>query len=330
MRAARSSATLSGWASASQPHTTRAGTTVTRQQRISLAALSILAAIGASMLAVIVATFWTTPGDNLAYWIAGNRLATGQPIYAAADVAFEPFAYHYPPPLAQVLAPITLVLPALAYAVVYRALMLLALWDIAGRRMVNLLALLAFVPAAVALRIENVEIFMALAVVLGLRRWPWVFTIGALIKVSPGLGLVYLAVRRRWRDLAIATTVGLIITGLSFVLAPELWRAWLEAITGRADMVGNSIVPVPYSVRAIAGFVLAVVAGLVGRRTGELLLVAAVTIANPGLSLQGFAVLIAAIPIWQAGPEGLGGAAEARARARTRPQMLGTEASIPA
>ncbi|HUG30661.1 MAG TPA: glycosyltransferase family 87 protein [Candidatus Limnocylindria bacterium] len=287
---------------------------MTSQQRVRLAAVSILAAVGASILAVIVATFWTAPGDNLAYWIAGIRLATGQAIYAPAEIAFEPFAYHYPPPLAQVLAPITLVLPALAYAVLYRAFMLLALWDIAGRRMLSLLALLAFIPAAVALRIENVEIFMALALVLGLRRWPWLFTIGALIKVSPGLGLVYLALRRRWRDLFIATAVGLVITVVSFVLAPDLWRAWLDAIAGRADMVGNSIVPVPYSVRAIAGFGLAIVAGLVGRRTGELLLVCAVTIANPGLSLQGFAVLIAAIPIWRAGPDGIGGAAEARAQ----------------
>jgi hypothetical protein len=150
-----------------------------------------------------------------------------------------------------------------------------------------------------------------------------VFTIGALIKVSPGLGLVYLALRRRWRDLVISTALGLVITSVSFALAPELWRAWLDAITGRADMVGNSIVPVPYSLRAIAGFVVAIAAGVVGRRTGELLLVAAVTIANPGLSLQGFAVLIAAIPIWLAGPDGLGGAAEAAARERARGPAAG-------
>lgn len=280
---------------------------MTPRQRANFAGLSLAATVGAVFLSVIVATFWMTPGDNLAYWIAGNRLAMGQPIYVASEAAFEPFAYHYPPPLAQVLAPITLVVPAVAYAVVYRALMLLALWYIAGRRALNLLAILAFVPAAVALRIENVEIFMALAIVLGLQRWPWAFTIGALIKVSPGLGLVYLALRRRWRDLAMASSLGLVIAGVSFVAAPELWRAWLDAITGRADMVGNSIVPVPYSVRAIAGFMLAILAGVVGRRTGELLLVAAVTVANPGLSLQGFAVLIAAIPIWRAGPDGLGG-----------------------
>jgi hypothetical protein len=284
---------------------------MTTRQRVNLVVLSLLAAVGATVLVVIVATFWLSPGDNLAYWIAGHRLATGQPIYPPAEIAFEPFAYHYPPPLAQVLAPITLVVPALAYAVIYRGLMLLALWDLAGRRMLNMLAVLAFVPMAVALRIENVEIFMALGIALGLRRWPWLFTIGALIKVSPGLGLVYLGLRRRWRDFWVSVMVGAAIVGVSFLLAPDLWRAWLDAITGRADIVGNSLVPVPYSVRAVAGLVLAVVAGLVGRRPGELLLVAAITIANPGLSLQGFALLAAAIPIWFAGPEGLGSASEA-------------------
>lgn len=287
---------------------------MTTSKRVNLVVLALLAAVGASVLAVIVAFFWNTPGDNFAYWIAGQRLAAGQAVYPAAEVAFEPFAYHYPPPLAQLLAPITMVVPALAYAIAYRALMLLALWDLAGRTMLKTLALLAFVPMAVALRIENVEIFMAIGIVLGLRRWPWLFTIGGLIKVSPGLGLVYLALRRRWRDLAVSAVLGAVIVGVSYALAPELWRAWIEAITGRADVIGNSLVPVPYSIRAVTGLLLTVAAGVVGRRRGELLLIAGMTIANPGLSLQGFAVLAAALPIWLAGPDGLGTAYEADAR----------------
>ncbi len=284
------------------------------RERVQFYALALVAAFGGLLLAVIVATFWMSAGDNLAYWIAGHRLATGVPIYPAAAVAFEPFAYHYPPPLAQVLAPITVVLPALAWSVLYRALMLLALWDLAGRRLLQTLALIGFVPVAIALRFENVEIFMAIGIVLGLRRWPWLFTIGGLIKVSPGLGLVYLALRRRWRDFAVSAAVGAVIVGISYALAPELWRAWIEAITGRADIVGNSLVPVPYSIRAVAGLLLTVAGGVVGRRRGELLLVAGMTIANPGLSLQGFAVLAAALPIWLAGPAGLGSAYEAGGR----------------
>lgn len=286
------------------------GPEVHRRGTWQLIVLAVLAAIGGSILAVIIGMFWREAGDNLAYWIAGDRLARGEPIYAPPEIAFEPFAYHYPPPLAQVLAPLTLVLAPVLYAVVYRGLLLLALWYLAGRNTLRMLALLAFLPVAYALRVENVEIFMALAIVLGLGRWPWAFTILALLKASPGLGLVYLALRRRWRDFLVAATVGVAVVAVSFVLAPELWPAWLDSISGREGMVGNSVVPVPYAVRAVAGFVLAVVAGLIGRRTGELLLVAAITIANPGLSLQGFAVLAAWIPIWAAGPEGLGASRE--------------------
>ena len=264
-----------------------------------------LAVLGGILLAVIVGRFWTEAGDNLAYWIGGHRLAGGEPIYPDASVAFEPFAFHYIPVVAQVLAPITLVVAAVPFLICFRALLLLALWDMAGRRMLDLLAMLAFLPLAVSLRVENVEIFMAFAVVIGLSRWPWAFMLGALVKVSPGLGLVYLAVQRRWRDVAVSAVLGVAVVAVSYLLAPDLWRQWLAAISGRSDIVGNSIVPLPYSVRAIAGFVMAVVAGLWGRRRGELLLVGAVTIANPGLSLQGFAVLAACVPIWRAGPEGL-------------------------
>ena len=271
-----------------------------------LVATAVVAAVGASILAVIMVLFWREAGDNLAYWIAGDRLARGLAIYPPAEVAFEPFAYHYPPPLAQVLAPITVVLPAVWYAMVFRALLLLSVWHLAGRTMLRMLALLAFLPLAVSLRVENVEIFMALAIVLGLGRWPWLFTLTALLKVSPGLGLVYLALRRRWRDLGVAAVVGGVIVGVSYGLAPQLWPAWIEAITGRADIIGNSLLPVPYSIRAALGLAIAIVAGLIGRRIGELLLVVAVTIANPGLSLQGFAVLVAALPIWLAGPDGIG------------------------
>lgn len=290
--------------------------------RMRFLVTAILAGIGGVLLAVIVGMFWREAGDDLAYWLAGNRLANGQPVYPDASVAFENFAFHYVPPVAQLLAPIAAVVAAVPFLIGFRALLLLAVWDLAGRRMLDMLALLAFIPLAYSLRVENVEIFMAIAVVYGLARWPWAFLLGGLVKVSPGLGLVYLALQRRWRDVLVSAALGAGIVVVSYLLAPDLWRDWLAAINGRSDVIGNSIVPLPYSVRAIAGFVLTVVAGLVGRRRGELLLVAAVTIANPGLSLQGFAVLAAAIPVWRAGPEGLLAArGQSQAKAEVKPGM---------
>ena len=265
-----------------------------------------LAAIGGALLAVIVGVFWTNPGDDFAYWLAAGRLAAGQPIYATGEAAFAPYAYHYPPPLAQVLAPFTLFVPAMAYLIVFRALNLLVTWELAGRRMLPMLALIAFLPVALELRFENVNLLMALGIVYGLGRWPWLFSIGALVKVSPGLGIIYLALRRRWRDAIISAVVGIVIVAVSYAIDPGLWRAFVDAIGDRASITGNSLLPFPYAVRAAAGLALTIAGGIVGRRRGELLLVAGMTIANPNLALNGFAVLAAAVPIWRAGPGGLG------------------------
>jgi hypothetical protein len=268
--------------------------------------VTALAVLGAALLAIIVGTFWRSPGDNLAYWIAGQRLAAGEAIFATGEAAFAPYAYHYTPPLAQLLAPLTLAIPTVAYLVVYRAFEFLAVWGLAGRRILPMFALIAFLPVAVELRFENVHLFMALAIVLGLRRWPWLFAVGAVVKISPGLGIVYLALRRRWRDAAVAAVLGGLIVLVSVVLDPALWAAWVEAVLERADSTGNSLLPAPYLVRAAAGLGLTVAGGVVGRRSGELLLVAGITLANPNLALNGFAVLAAAVPIWLAGPSGVG------------------------
>jgi hypothetical protein len=121
--------------------------------------------------------------------------------------------------------------------------------------------------------------------------------------------------------------VGAAIVAASWVLDPGLWRAWIDAISGRADVIGNSVIPLPFWIRAVAGLGLAVVGGMVGRRKGELLLVAGVTFANPGLAVQSFAVLIAAIPIWRAGPEGLLGS-RVLAAGRAVPDPAGPSMSV--
>lgn len=269
------------------------------------ALLVVAATIGGILLAIVIGTFWLAPNDNLAYWIAGQRLVAGEPIYASAAEAFEPYAYHYLPPLAQVLAPLTIAVPPVVYLAAFRALLLVSTWQLAGRRAISMLALIAFLPVALDLRFENVNILTALAIVLGLGRWPWLFAVAAIVKVSPGLGVVYLTLQRRWRDAIVSAAVGLVIAGISFALDPGLWQQWYGSVVERAGMAGNSLIPVPYVLRAVLGFGLAVAGGLVGRRSGELLLVGAITIANPNLALNGLAVLAAAVPIWRAGPDGI-------------------------
>ena len=275
------------------------------ERRWSIIVVVIIAAIGGALLAITAATFWMNPGDSFAYWIAGERLMGGEPVYATGDAAFAPYAYHYTPPLAQVLAPLTLFVPAVVYLTAFRVLLLLVTWDLAGRRFLPMLALIAFLPVVLELRFENVNLLMAAAIVYGLGRFPWLFSVAAIVKISPGLGIVYLVLRRRWRDALIAITVGTLMVVVSFVLDPRLWGDFIAAVRDQPGSTGNSLVPLPYVVRALIGLALAVAGGMLGRRRGELLLVAAITIANPNLALNGFAVLAAAVPIWFAGPDGL-------------------------
>ena len=61
--------------------------------------------------------------------------------------------------------------------------------------------LIAFLPVAVEFWFRNVHLFLAVLVVIGLRGRPWGLSVGAAVKVAPGLGLLWFAVRRRWRDL---------------------------------------------------------------------------------------------------------------------------------
>ena len=253
---------------------------------------------------IVVVLFWQYPGDNYAYWLAAERLVAGEPVYVTGEAAFAPYAYHYTPPLAQVLAPLTWSCrrsPTSSATASSRSCPS-GTWP--GERC-SMLALIAFLPVAIELRFENVHLLMAVAVVLGLWRWPLFFAIAAIVKVSPGLGVVYLVLRRRYRDALVTIVVGAAICAVSYVLSPSLWQEFLAAIGDRAGITGNSLIPVPYIVRAIAGLLLAVAGGIVGRRRGELLLVLGITAANPNLALNGFAVLAATVPIWRAGPDGL-------------------------
>ena len=50
----------------------------------------------------------------------------------------------------------------------------------------------------------------------------------AVIKLSPGLGVVYLALRRRWLEAAVAAAVGIAIVGVSFALDPGLWSSFFD------------------------------------------------------------------------------------------------------
>lgn len=289
-------------------------------RRLPSIGLVVLAAIGAVLLAIVATAEWTHLNDEYAYWQAGARLWAGQPLYDPAAAPNTPYAYWYPPPLAQVLAPVTAVLSADAFAIVWTALLLGCLWWLGGRNVLVALALIAFLPVAVELRVRNVHLVIAVLAVLALRR-SWAFWIPATaLKITPVLGIVYLAAAGRWRDAVKVAVVGAVVLLVSFALGPGAWREFLDVVGARAGTDGGTILPfeIPFAVRFALGGILAIGAGRLSAqatehgtsaRLGEALLIMALVVANPTLWVTAMSMLIAIVPLWRSRPEGVAAAA---------------------
>lgn len=279
--------------------------------------LVVLAAIGGCLLLIVAVIRWGTPSDEFAYWLAGQRLLAGEPLYDPSAQPGTPYAYFYPPPLAQVLAPFTAVVPDAVYVAGWTVLLLACLWWIAGRKPLVALALVAFIPVAVELWYRNVHLVLAVLIVLGLRRSPIFLAVAAAIKGAPAIGLIYLVLARRYRDALVMGVAGLAMLVASVVVSPDAWRQFLEVVVADAAGVGASIVPVPFAVRAVAAVALVIVAGLIARRssseggergrlddprTGDALFVVALILANPTFWVTSLSLLVALLPLWQTQP----------------------------
>ena len=206
--------------------------------------------------------------------------------------------------LAQVLAPLAALLPNPVYTFGWTALLLGCLWWLADRRLLVALALVAFLPVAVELWFRNVHLVLAVMVVLALRRSPLWWIPAAAIKVTPVLGLVYLAGARRWRAAAVTAAVGAGVLAVSYVVSPGAWTQFAGEVLVRGGTSGSSLLPVPFALRFGLAVVLAAAAGRLGGRRGETLLVAALVAGNPTLWATAFSLLIALVPLWRSSPSG--------------------------
>ncbi len=263
--------------------------------------LLVLATIGAVFLLVVAVYRWPTPADELSYYIGARRLIDGLPLYDPTATIVTPYAYRYPPPLAQFLVPVALVLPAAVFTFAWTVLLMVCLWWMAGRDVWVMLALIAFPPVAVELWFRNVHLILAAMLVLAIRRWSGFYAIGASIKVAPGLGIAFLAAGGRWRAAGVALAVGLGILVVSVALSPESWVQFIEITRARGPLDETGFVAVPYALRFAAGLLLALLAGRLRPRLGEPLLVVAVTLALPTLWFTALATLVALYPVARTG-----------------------------
>ena len=163
-----------------------------------------------------------------------------------------------------------------------------AIW-LGGRRA---LIVLAFPPVIIELYHGNVNLLIAAAVVLGFRH-PWTWSLVLLTKPTCGVGLLWFAVRREWRQLGIALAVTGAIVGVTLLVAPAMWSEWVSFLLVNASGTpAGAWVPVPLWIRLPAAAALVVW----GARSDRAWTVpVAATIALPVLWFAGLAILAALV-----------------------------------
>jgi glycosyl transferase family 87 len=240
-------------------------------------------------LALILAPHARTVGlDAYAYWSLDLSDLYGR----SQGAVLGPGAFRYSPVIAQVIAPFT-ALPWGHFFLLYEALLLGTIVWLGRVRPFPVLAILAFPPVAVELYYGNVHLLMAAAAVLGFR-YPWTWAFILLTKVTPGIGLVWFAVRREWRSLAIALGATAALVAISAVAAPQLWLDWLATLAGNRTIGTSNSIDVPLWLR----LPLAALLVAWGARTDRPWTVpVAMTLALPVVWIHGLATLAGIVPL---------------------------------
>ena len=160
-------------------------------------------------------------------------------------------AYPYSPAFAQLVYPLNL-LPWPAFVAAWTAILILAVYLLTGPE----LFLLGLVVGAMEIAGGNVSLLLALAIVAGFR-WPWTWAFVLLTKITPGIALLWFALRREWRQLAVALGATATVAAVSLVMLPDQWRAWGELLASNTGKGGTwAAVPIPLLVRGPIGVAL--------------------------------------------------------------------------
>jgi len=224
------------------------------------------------------------PGqDARAYWAVPMSAP-----YLPGSVGHES-AYLYSPAFLEALAPIRL-LSWPAFLGIWTTLLLLVLRWMSGPLLFGPLIVLTFPE----LWGGNITILLAAMIVIGFRR-PGVWAFAVLTKVTPALGLLWFVVRREWRALVEVAVVTGAIVAVSLIIAPQLWRDWIELLASstNSSTVSGSV-PVPLLLRLPLAVVVIVWAALGDRRWA---LPIGVLLAMPVIWWGSFAILTACVAL---------------------------------
>ena len=251
------------------------------QRRAVRDGLAIAGLIVAAYMYVIVGDkTWQRPAaDGLVYW--GVNAADP---YAGATVGGAN-AYLYSPAFAQVFAVIGL-LPREVFIVGWTILLAAVAWWLARPWPASLLVLA--LPVSQEVMIGNIHLLLAAAIVLGFR-WSGTWAFPLLTKVTPGLGLLWFAIRREWRHLAIALAATVAISVVSWILAPRVWADWIALLRHDGGTQAQALV-----IRVVVATVIVAWGGLTDRRWTVPL---AAMLALPVLWMDSFSMLLGCVAL---------------------------------
>lgn len=180
--------------------------------------------------------------DTYSYW----QIDQGD-LYGKA-MRGEEYRYLYSPVFAQLVAPLT-ALPWPIFNGLWLTASMLALVYMLGPIGAGAILLIPTSPVWWELSAGNIHLLLAAAIVYGLRHpSAWAFVL--LTKVTPGIGLLWFAVRREWHalGLAVGATIGLILASV-LVGGITLWVDWVRMLTSVSSAPGPYSIAVPLTVR---------------------------------------------------------------------------------
>jgi hypothetical protein len=235
----------------------------------------------------LVALAWTIlfahPDDVRAYWSFGPADPYGSSIGGVN-------AFLYSPVAALVALPFH-VLPFEVVRLLLAAADLACLFHLAGSWA---LAIVAFPPVFADIAAGNIHILLGTAIALGFR-YPATWAFVLLTKVTPGVGLLWFAVRREWRNLLVALGVTAGLAAVSAVVVPGWWPAWIDALRAstRAVPTAPVLTSAPLVLRVAASAALVAWGAWTDRRWTVPL---GALVALPAVWVMGSAMLVGAIP----------------------------------
>ena len=248
----------------------------------------LLTGLGLLILALILAgviPYDLHPSDSHAYW----SVDPADPYQDARLGGVD--AFLYAPAVAQLLGPLTR-LPFEVFRLLLGAVSLGALAAVGA-------AYTLIVPGVIEDLVRgNIHVLLAVAILLGFR-YPGTWAAMLLTKATPGVGLLWFAVRREWRALAQVAVVTAAIVLVSILLGGvRLWEEWIRLLATSAESPRTytylGIAPPPLLFRLPLAIAVVAWGAVVDRRWT---VPVAAFLALPVIWPSGFALLAAVPPL---------------------------------